>query len=125
MIKKLFGETEEQQFEYLKKRLFAFAIGVAILLIGGLLMGMGVPFGTQIAELGTMVCAIVWLVFGWAIMKGVFGFATFGAVFSRNVVIGVVIFVLFITIGYFGGIFVTFIGLCRFFVLLKKRKGNN
>ena len=53
------------------------------------------------------------------------GFASIGALFSGNIVVGVVIFVLFIMIGYLGGFFVAFVGLCRFFMLLKKRKGNS
>ncbi|MBO5069359.1 MAG: hypothetical protein J6C12_07085 [Lachnospiraceae bacterium] len=124
MIKKLFGETEEEQFKYLQPRLFALGVGVIALLIGVLLMQIGVPFGDAIGSVGTGICVIVLLVFGWTIMRNLFGFASLGALFSGNVVIGVVIFVLFIMIGYLGGFFVSIVGLCRFFVLLKKRKGN-
>lgn len=34
MIKKLFGETEEEQYRYLKPRLMAFGVGLIVLLIG-------------------------------------------------------------------------------------------
>lgn len=125
MIRKLFGETEEEQFRYLKPRLIALGVGVAAFLIGFLLMQIGISFGEAIGSLGTGICVIVLLVFGWAIMRGLLGFATAGALFSGNVVIGVVIFVLYLLIGYFGGFVVAFIGLCRFFVLLKKIKGNS
>lgn len=125
MIKKLFGETEEQQFKYLQPRVIALCVGLIILLIGGGLFELGVPFGDEIGELGCGVCVVVLLLFGWAIMKGLFKFATLGSLFSDNFVIGIAIFVLFITIGYFGGFIVAFIGICRFLVLLKKRKGKN
>jgi len=62
------------------------------------------------------------LVFGWAILRGFFGVASLGVLFSNNVVLGVIIFVLYITLGYFGGLIVAVIGLCRFLVLMKERK---
>ncbi|MGN0365960.1 MAG: hypothetical protein ACI4E5_08505 [Suilimivivens sp.] len=115
MIRKLFGETEEEQFRYLQPRLIALGVGIVIILISFLLMQVGVPFGDEIGSLGVGICVITLLVFGWTIMRGLLGFASLGALFSGNVVIGVVIFVLFLMIGYLGG----------FFVLLKKKKGNN
>lgn len=125
MIKKLFGETEQEQFGYLKPRLIALGIGVTLLLVGLLFMQIGVPFASEIGCLGAGICVVILLLFGWSVMRGLLGFASLGALFSGNVVVGVVIFVLFITIGYLGGFVVAFIGLCRFFVLMKKRKGNN
>ena len=122
MIKKLFGETDEKQFMYLKPRLIALGVGIVLLLIGFLLMQVGTSFGETIGSLGTV---IVLFIFGWSIMRGLLGFASIGALFSGNIVVGVVIFVLFIMIGYLGGFFVAFVGLCRFFMLLKKRKGNS
>ena len=125
MIRKLFGETEEEQFRYLRPRLLVLGVGVAALLISILLRQSGVSFGKEIGELGTGICVIVMLVFGWSIMRGLFGFASLGALFSGNFMIGIIILILFILIGYLGGFFVAFIGLCRFFALLKRRKGNN
>ena len=125
MVKKLFGETEEQQFMYLQPRLLALGIGIVILLVGFLLTKIGISFGEAIGSIGACICIIIMFMFAWLIMKKILGITTIGALLSGNVVIGVVIFVLFILIGYLGGIFVAFVGLCRFFVLLKKRKGNN
>lgn len=122
MITKLFGETEEEQFRYLQPRLIAFAIGIAFSLIGFLLFQVGVSFGEQIAQMGAIVFAIVCLIFGWTIMRGIFGYATVGALLSNNVVVGIVIMMLFLFLGYLGGFFVAIIGLCRFLALLKKRK---
>lgn len=125
MIKKLFGETDDEQFAYLQPRIIALGVGGIILLSGLLLAQLGVPFGNSIGSLGVGICVIVLLIFGWRIMSGLLGFVSVVALFSNNVVIGIVIFVFFIMFGYLGGILVAFIGLCRFFMLLKKRKGNN
>ena len=109
MIKKLFGETEEAQLAYLQPRLIALGVGVIFLLIGFLLMKLGVPFGDEIGSLGVGICVITLLIFGWAIMRGLFGFVTVGTLFSGNPVVGIVILILFVGIGYIGGVFVAVI----------------
>lgn len=122
MIKKLFGQTEEEQFNYLQPRVIALLVGVLLLLTGVVFMKLG--FGDVIALIGEAICVIVLLVFGWAIIRGIFGFVTVGALFSLNIVVGVVALILFVSIGYIGGFFVAVIGVCRYLILLKKRKGN-
>lgn len=124
MIRKFFGDTEEEQFRYLKPRLIALGIGIAMLLLGVLLMQLGISFGETIGSLGTGIIVIDMLIFGWAIMRGLFGFATVGALFTNDIRWGIILFILFGLVGYLGGIFVAFVGICRFLVLLKKRKGN-
>ena len=122
MTEKLFGETPEEQYQYLKPRLTAAAAAVIISLIGLLLQLLHRGFGGTVLRIGTILLAIVMLVFGWAILRGFFGVASLGVLFSNNVVLGVIIFVLYITLGYFGGLIVAVIGLCRFLVLMKERK---
>lgn len=122
MTEKLFGETPEEQYQYLKPRLTAAAAAVIISLIGLLLQLLHLGFGGTVLRIGTILLAIVMLVFGWAILRGFFGVASLGVLFSNNVVLGVIIFVLYITLGYFGGLIVAVIGLCRFLVLIKERK---
>ena len=122
MIEKLFGETPEEQYQYLKPRLMATAISLVLLLLGGVLYLLGLTFGEVLAGAGSILFAVVTLVFGWAILRGLLGFTSLGVLFSNNVVLGAVIFVLYITLGYFGGLIVAVIGLCRFLVLLKDRK---
>lgn len=122
MIEKLFGETPEEQYQYLKPRLMATAISLVLLLLEGVLYLLGLTFGEVLAGAGSILFAVVMLVFGWAILRGLLGFASLGMLFSNNVVLGAVIFVLYITLGYFGGLIVAVIGLCRFLVLLKDRK---
>jgi len=124
MIRKLFGETDEQQFRYLKPRLIALGVGVALVLIGLLLIMLGVSFGEAIGSLGSGVCVIVLLIFGWAVVRALSGFATVGALLTNNIIVGVVLLVVFLIVGYLAGVVVAFVGLCRFLVLLKKRKGT-
>lgn len=128
MIQKLFGETEEEQFEYLKRRFVILGVGVAVLLIGFLLQLLGIGFkvfadAAQVFySLSGIICLVVLFNFGWAILRGLFGVASVGILFSNNVVLGVIIFMLYVGLGYIGGLVVGVIGLCRFLVLLKKRK---
>lgn len=81
-------------------------------------------FGRLLGGLGVGAFAIVMLVFGWAILRGLFGATSLGILFSGNIVLGVVVFVLYITVGYFGGMAVAVIGLCRFLTLLKERRSS-
>lgn len=124
MTEKLFGETPEEQYRYLKPRLTAAAAAIIIILIGLLLELLHLDFGGMLVDIGTILLAIVMLVFGWAILRGYFGVASLGVLFSNNVVLGVIIFVLYITLGYIGGLIVAVIGLCRFLVLMKERKNR-
>lgn len=101
MIKKLFGQTEEEQFNYLQPRVIALFVGVLLLIMGAGLMKLGL--GEAVIGIAEGIFVIVLLMFGWAIMKGLFGFATVGTLFSGNPVVGVVILVLFMIIGYIGG----------------------
>lgn len=41
MIEKLFGETPEEQYQYLKPRLMAAAISLVLLLLGGRVISFG------------------------------------------------------------------------------------
>lgn len=124
IIQRLFGETEEEQFRYLKPRLMGFVAGIVVALIGALLAMMGMKFGEILMGLSSGIIAVDLLVFGWAILRGLFGIASVGILFSGNVVFGAAIFVLYLVLGYFGGMIVAVIGLCRFLVLCKKKKGN-
>ena len=124
MTEKLFGETPQEQYQYLKPRLTAAAAALAVPLVGLLLQLLHLGFGGTLVRIGTILLTVVMLVFGWAILQGFFGVASLGVLFSNNVVLGVILFVLYITLGYFGGLIVAIVGLCRFLVLLKERKNR-
>ena len=122
MLKKLFGETDEEQFAYLKPRLIVLGVAAVLVLIAWLLSLTGAGISEMILSAGQLVWIIITLNFGWAILRGLFGIASIGALFSRNFIFGAAIFVIYIMVGWVGGIVVSVIGLCRFLVLLKKRE---
>ena len=54
MTEKLFGETPEEQYQYLKPRLTAAAAAVIISLIGLLLQLLHLGFGGTVLRIGTI-----------------------------------------------------------------------
>ncbi len=122
MVKRLFGETEDAQFRYLKPRILALGVALVAAVIGALLDLAGLEAAGIFYLLGEAIFVIDLLIFGWAIMKGLFGITSLGILFSNNVVLGVVLFVMYVLVGYLGGLVVAVIGLCRFLVLLKHKK---
>ncbi len=123
MVKKLFGETEDEQFRYLKPKILALGVALAVTLIGSLLGLIGIKKAAEIlCALGGLIFVIDLFIFGWAIMKGLFGVASQGNKLYHNVVVGVGIFIFYIMVGYFGGLVAAVIGLCRFLMLLKHRR---
>ena len=110
MFERLFGPTEEDQLHYLKKRVIitaVFFIADIILLIttGG--MGMSV------------LSCYMW---GWGVMKVLFGFALIGSILGRNVVITAIFIVAYLLIGYLCGIAALLLGVGRFIYLEVKRR---
>ena len=75
-----------------------------------------------IAEMG--VAIVLLFVWGWPVVKGLFGITAIGAIFSGNVVIGVVLFVVYLTLAYFLGIIFAFIGTIRY-IYLRIKYGKN
>lgn len=122
MIRKLFGETDEEQFAYLKPRITALGVAAICVLIGVLLTVVGVGIGQTIMGIGQFIWVILSFNFGWTIFKGLFGITSFGVCFSNNVIFGCAIIMLYVMLGAIGGVIVSIIGLCRFLFLLKKRK---
>lgn len=87
MIEKLFGATEEEQYRYLKPRLIATAVSL-ILVIDGVLLYflLDLEFAKVIGGVGALLFPVMMLIFGWSIMRGLFGIASLGVLFSGNVV---------------------------------------
>lgn len=63
----------------------ATAISLVLLLLEGVLYLLGLTFGEVLAGAGSILFAVVMLVFGWAILRGLLGFASLGMLFSSNV----------------------------------------
>ena len=130
MIQKLFGETEAEQFQYLKSRLTMLLVSLVLIAAGALVARVlhliigdkGVSIGGVIVAIGSIVLYITLLRFGWVVFSGLFGIASIGVLFSNNVVPGTIIFILYLFVGYLAGLVIAIIGLCRFMVLLKSRK---
>lgn len=64
MTEKLFGETPEEQYRYLKSRLTAAAAAIIVILVGMLLELLHLDFGGAVVDIGTILLASVMLVFG-------------------------------------------------------------
>ena len=125
MFKKLFGETELEQLQYLQWRALITLSLIAILIVALIMSLIGIDsiagvFG-GIAEMG--IAIIMLFIWGWGVIKRLFGIVTIGAIFSNNIVIGVILFILYFMLAYFLGIIVGFIGTCRF-VYLKVKLGK-
>ena len=83
MLRKLFGETDEEQFAYLKPRITALGVAAVFVLIGALLTVIGIGLGQTIMGIGQFIWVILLFNFGWAILKDylelhhlVYGFLT-------------------------------------------------
>lgn len=106
MFERLFGNTMEEQLMYLQPRVLLTA---PVIIIGFIAMA----FGSS----GSAVIAIAAYVWAWTFMKNWLGITTFGALFSGNIVIGVILFIAYLVIGYFIGLIVFLLGLIRYIQL--------
>lgn len=125
MFRKLFGETETIQFDYLKPRIIMAFIVVAGILIGLITHFIGLQSVAQvcvgIAELFYVILA---LMFDWRFLKSMFGFASLGALFSGNIVFGVVIMVVYFLLSIVLGLITLVLGIGRFIYLLVKKSNQ-
>ncbi len=108
MFTRLFGETEEEQLQYLQTRTIITFVSLII---------------------PPVFAIVVLFMWGWAAVKSLFGVASVGAIFSGNFVIGTAIFLLYIILSYIIGLFCAFLGVGRFIYLkikfIKKNKVMN
>lgn len=118
MFDKLFGETEELQIQNLQKKVVLTGIGLVSCLIGILLLVIKLnSIGEVVYGVGGIVLFIALFLWGFGAIKKLLGIGTIGAIFSRNVVFGVVIFVLCMMAAYLISIFVAFLGIGRYIYL--------
>lgn len=113
MFKKLYGETEVMQFKYLRLR-------VILTFVDIVLMAIGLLIDTQIGSIFGGLLAIIALMWAWGFMRTWFGWTSFFAIFTGNIVFGVFIFLLYITLGYLLGLFNFMLGTGRFIYLTVK-----
>lgn len=114
MFKRFFGETDEIQMNFLKKRvILTVALSVIFLLIG--------IFNNMFMPIGVSLSLYIW---GWPSAKALFGISSYGALFSSNFLFGVLLFAIsFMIIPVIGLVFMI-IGILRFIYLLAKGHRN-
>lgn len=114
MFKRFFGETEELQMNFLKRRvILSVALSVLFLIIG--------IFNNVFLPVGVSLSLYIW---GWPCAKTLFGISTFGALFSSNFLFGVLLFTLSLLAIPVVGLVFMIIGILRFIYLLAKGHKN-
>ncbi|MGN0664480.1 MAG: hypothetical protein ACI4L5_05330 [Negativibacillus sp.] len=113
MFERLYGPTEEDQLLFLKNRSLITLISILLMLI---------PFT---AAYGTLIFGVlVFFIWGWSAVKAFFGIASLGAIFSGNVIIGSVIFLIYIMIAGVAGYVNAALGIGRYIYLVVKRRSG-
>lgn len=115
MLSRIFGGTEEEQLKFLQIRSIITILALVIAIVSAII--------SPAASVG--VAAAMIFIWGWNVIKNWFGITTFGAIFSGNIVIGVILFVLYILIAYIVGIVFAFIGVGRWLYLICKMRKNS
>ena len=77
--------------------------------------------GEIVYGIGGIALFVALFMWGFGAIKRLFGIGTIGAIFSGNVVFGVVIFVLCLMVAYLISIFVAFVGVGRYIYLKVKQ----
>lgn len=110
MFRRLFGESDMDQLQYLEVRSIITIIVLVISTITSF-------FAPDALALVAVVMLFVW---GWDVVKSLFGITAVGALFSGNVVVGVILFVLYLIIAYLAGVIFAFLGVGRWIYLKAK-----
>lgn len=67
-----------------------------------------------------LIAVVMLFIWGWNVVKNWFGITTLGAIFSGNVVIGVILFMIYLIVAYLVGIVFAFLGVGRWIYLKMK-----
>lgn len=122
MFTRLFGETEKIQIQNLEKKVILTGVGLACMLVTVLLNLVKLEqVGKITGGIGGVVLLVAMFMWGFSAIKKLFGIGTIGAIFSGNVVFGVVIFLLCMMAAYLVSIFVAFLGVGRYIYLKVKQ----
>ena len=114
MFNRIFGGNDAEQLRFLETRSI---ITIAAIVIG-LVASIFVP------EALALIAFVMLFVWGWNVIKKWFGITTLGAIFSGNIVIGVIIFLIYIIAAYLAGIVFAFLGVGRWIYLKVKYRAN-
>ena len=110
MLDRIFGGTIEMQLQFLEAR----SIITIITLIASIVMSFVVP------EALGLIALVMMFVWGWGVMKNWFGITAIGILLSGNLVVGVVLFVLYVTAAYLLGMVFSVLGVGRWIYLKVK-----
>ena len=110
MFNRIFGGSDAEQLRFLEVRSIITIVALVIALVASI-------FSPEALGLIALVMLFVW---GWNVVKKWFGITAIGAIFSGNVVIGVILFMIYILIAYFVGIVFAFLGVGRWIYLKVK-----
>ena len=110
MFNRIFGGSDAEQIKFLETRSIITLVALVVSLVASI-------FAEGAIAIVAFVMLFVW---GWGVIKNWFGITTFAAIFSGNVVLGVVLFLLYILAAYCAGIVFAFIGVGRWIYLKVK-----
>lgn len=110
MFKRIFGGSDAEQLQFLGTRSMITILALVVSLAASVVT-------PQALSLIALVMMFVW---GWGVVKSLFGITTIAAVFSGNVVVGMILFVLYMIAAYFAGIVFAFLGVGRWIYLKVK-----
>lgn len=110
MFQRLFGNTDDIQVQYLQWRVIVTLACLAVCLAA-------LIFEFNAGPLFALVMLFVW---GWGVVKSLFGVASVAAIFSGNVIFGVIIFLFYVIVAYLAGVFCAFLGVGRYIYLKVK-----
>lgn len=110
MFNRIFGGSDAEQLQFLEMRSI---ITIAVVIIA-LVASVFVP------EALSLIAVVMLFIWGWNVIKSWFGITTLSAIFSGNVVIGVIIFLFYLIVAYLVGILFAFLGVGRWIYLKMK-----
>ncbi len=115
MYQKLFGQTEEEQLQYLGKRVWLTVASLVVMLLGMVFQEVGPDtIGDVCSAAGTGLLMVALFLWGFHAVKALLGLGGVGAIFSGNVVLGVVIFVFAVLLAYVISIVIALLGIGRY-----------
>ena len=110
MFNRIFGGSDAEQLQFLEIRSIITIVALVVAFIASF-------FSSEALGLIAVVMLFIW---GWNVTKNWFGITTLGAIFSGNVVIGVIIFMFYLIVAYLVGIVFAFLGVGRWIYLKMK-----
>ena len=114
MLDRIFGGSDEEQLRFLEVRSVITILALIIAFVGSF-------FATEAPALIAVVMLFIW---GWNVVKNWFGITTLGAIFSGNIVIGVVLFMIYLIVAYLAGVVFAFLGVGRWIYLKIKYRNH-